>query len=154
MKQSLSHTVWECKYHVVFVPKRRRKVLYGQLGQEVGSILGKLCRYKGIEVIEGKVCGDHVHACLAIPPKYSVSNIMGYLKGKSTMIIMEKHGGFGKNFRGQQFWARGYYVNTVGLNEARVKKYIQDQEKNEMAEERYGQEADTPREERKYNEWQ
>lgn len=138
MKDSLAHTVWECKYHVVWVPKKRRKILYGRLQKEIGTILSRLCKYKGIEVLEGKTCIDHIHACLSIPPKYSVSSIVGYLKGKSTMIILEKYSGVQKNFRGQSFWARGYYVSTVGLDEAKIRKYIQDQEANEAMEERYG----------------
>ena len=113
MKNSLSHTVWECKYHVVWVPKRRRKVIYGKLRQELRAILQKLCRYKGIEVIEGTLCSDHVHMCLAIPPKYAVSTIVGYLKGKSSMITFEKYSRLKKNFNGHSFWALGYYVSTV-----------------------------------------
>jgi len=103
--------------------------------------LHKLCNYKGVETLEGSICPDHVHAFLSIPPKYSVSNIVGYLKGKSTMIILEKYSGMGRNFRGHTFWARGYYVNTVGLDESRVRKYIQDQEMNEAMEDRYGREG-------------
>ncbi len=131
MKSSLTHTAWECKYHVVWIPKKRQKVLYGKLQKEVGSILGKLCQYKGVEVIEGKVCADHVHACLSIPPKFAVSTIVGYLKGKSTMMVFEKYSNLKKNFRGHKFWARGYYVSTVGHDEGKVRKYIRDQEMNE-----------------------
>jgi len=138
MKSSLTHTVWECKYHIVWVPKKRQKVLYGRLRKEIGTILAKLCQYKGVEVIEGHVCGDHVHACLSIAPKYAVANIVGYLKGKSTMMVFEKYSGLRKNFRGHKFWARGYYVSTVGLDEAKVRKYIQDQEINEEVEEGKG----------------
>lgn len=137
MKNSLSHTVWECKYHVVWVPKRRRKVIYGKLRTELRTILQKLCKYKGIEVIEGTLCADHVHMCLAIPPKYAVSTIVGYLKGKSAMIMFEKYSRVKRNFKGHSFWARGYYVNTVGLDEAKVRKYIKDQDTNEMVDDRW-----------------
>ncbi len=137
MKKSLSHTVWECKYHIVWVPKKRRKVVYSKLRDEVRTILCRLSEYKGVEVIEGKVCLDHVHICLSIPPKYSVSTIVGYLKGKSAMILFEKYSRLKKNFRGHHFWARGYYVSTVGLDEGRICKYIQDQEVNESIEDKY-----------------
>ena len=142
VKNSLAHTVWECKYHVVCVPKRQRKVVYGALRKELRTILGKLCKYKGIEVIEGTLCADHVHMCLAIPPKYAVSTIVGYLKGKSAMIMFEKYSRLKRNFKGHSFWARGYYVNTVGLDEARVHKYIKDQDTNEAAEDRWGSDPD------------
>ena len=141
MKQSLAHAVWECKYHVVWIPKRRQKVLYGRVRQEVGRILRQLCKHKGVEVVEGKVCLDHVHACLGIPPKYSVASIIGYLKGKSTMIVMERFSGLRKNFRGQQLWARGYYVSSVGLDEDRVRKYIREQEIADAERERFGDES-------------
>lgn len=144
MKRSLSHTVWECKYHVVWVPKRRRKIIYGKLRKEVGTILRRLCQYKGVELLEGKGCIDHVHMCLAIPPKYSVSTIVGYLKGKSAMIVFEKYSRLRKNFRGHSFWARGYYVSTVGLDEARIRKYIQDQEVNESIDDRYDTDLSDP----------
>ena len=107
MKRSLSHTVWECKYHVVWVPKRRRKIICGKLRREVGTILQRLCKYKGIELLEGKACIDHVHMCVGIPPKYSVSTIVGYIKGKSAMIVFEKYSRLRKNFRGHSLWARG-----------------------------------------------
>ena len=128
MKESLAHTVWECKYHIVWVPKRRRKVIYGHLKGEIGQIIRKLCEYKGIKIIEGKACVDHIHMCVSIPPKYSVASIVGYVKGKSAMIIFEKYSRLRKNFRGHSFWARGYYVSTVGLDEAKIRKYIQNQE--------------------------
>jgi putative transposase len=144
MKRSLSHTVWECKYHVVWVPKRRRKIIYGKLRREVGTILQRLCKYKGIELLEGKACIDHIHMCVEIPPKYSVSTIVGYLKGKSAMIVFEKYSRLRKNFRGHSFWARGYYVSTVGLDEAKVRKYIQDQEINESIDDRYDTDLTDP----------
>ena len=142
VKNSLSHTVWECKYHVVWVPKRRRKIIYGELRKELRTILGKLCKYKGIEVIEGTLCKDHVHMCLAIPPKYAVSNIVGYLKGKSAMIMFEKYSRLKRNFKGHSFWARGYYINTVGLDEGKVRNYIKNQETNESVEDHWNFDPD------------
>jgi putative transposase len=144
MKQSLSHTVWECKYHIVWVPKRRRKVIYGSLRREIVEILKRLMKYKGVELIEGHACSDHLHVCVAIPPKFSVSSIVGYLKGKSAMIVFEKYSRLKKNFRGHSFWARGYYVNTVGLDEAKVRKYIQNQETHEAAEDRFDSDMSNP----------
>ena len=144
MKKSLSHTVWECKYHVVWTPKRRRKIIYGQLRNELKTILRKLCEYKGVEVLEGKMCIDHIHMCLSIPPKYSVSSIIGYLKGKSAMIVFEKYSSLKRNFKGHSFWARGYYVSTVGLDEAKIRKYIQDQEINETVEDQYDNDPSNP----------
>ena len=98
MKSSLTHTSWECKYHIVWIPKKRKRVMMGRLRKEIGAILSKLCQYKGVEVLEGRVCDDHVHACLSIPPKHSVSTIVGYLKGRSTMMIFEKYSELRKNF--------------------------------------------------------
>lgn len=144
MKSSLSHTVWECKYHVVFVPKKRRRVIYGKLRQEIGTILRRLSEFKGVKIIEGKACADHIHLCLSIPPKYSVSTFIGYLKGKSAMIVFEKYSNLKKNFKGHNFWARGYYVSTVGLDEGRVRKYVQDQEENETIEDKYESDLSNP----------
>ncbi len=137
MKKSLSHTVWECKFHIVWVPKNRRKVIYGKLQRDIGSILRKLCEYKGVDIIEGTACADHIHLCLSIPPKFSVATIVGYLKGKSTMILFEKYSVLRRNFRGHNFWARGYYVNTVGLDEAKVRQYIKNQQERDATEDRY-----------------
>ena len=144
MKRSLSHTVWECEYHVVWVPKKRRKIIYGKLQREIGSILRRLCAYKGVELVEGKACLDHMHMCLAIPPKYSVATIVGYLKGKSAMIVFERYSRLKRNFRGHSFWARGYYVSTVGLDEAKIRKYIRDQEINESIQDRYDTDLSDP----------
>jgi putative transposase len=144
MKKSLSHTVWECKYHIVWVPKKRRKIIYGKLRQELRTILKRLCKYKGVEVIEGTMCIDHIHICLAIPPKYSVSTIVGYLKGKSAMIIFEKYSRLKRNFKGHSFWARGYYVSTVGLDEAKIRKYIKNQDINESIEDKYDSDLSDP----------
>ena len=128
MSNNLAHSKWDCKYHIIWIPKYRRKVIYGKLRKEIGTILRRLCEYKGIEIIEGKACVDHLHICLSIPPKYSVSSIVGYLKGKSAILIFEKFSRLRKNFRGHSFWARGYYVSTVGLDEAKVRNYIKNQE--------------------------
>ena len=144
MKQSLSHTVWECKYHIVWVPKKRRKIVYGKLRKELGIILRRLCEYKGVEVVEGTLCAEHIHMCLSIPPKYSVSTILGYLKGKSAMIMFEKYSRLKKNFKGHSFWARGYYVSTVGLDEAKIRKYIQNQDINETVEDKYDSDPSDP----------
>ena len=144
MKRSLSHTVWECKYHIVWVPKKRRKIIFGKLRKELRTILKRLCKYKGVEVIEGSMCIDHIHICLAIPPKYSVSTIVGYLKGKSAMIVFEKYSRLKRNFRGHSFWARGYYVSTVGLDEAKIRKYIKNQEINESIEDKYDDDLSDP----------
>lgn len=142
MKENLAHTAWECKYHVVWVPKMRRKVMFGRLRKEIGILLRRLCEYKGVKLLEGTACSDHIHVFLSIPPKYSVSGIVGYLKGKSAMILFEKFSNLKRNFKGHSFWARGYYVNTVGLDEAKVRKYIKDQEENEIIEDRYAARSD------------
>ena len=144
MKKSLAHSVWECKYHIVFVPKRRRKVIYGHLKTDIGQIIRRLCEYKSIEIIEGTACVDHIHMCVSIPPKYSVSTIVGYVKGKSAMIIFEKYSRLKKNFKGHSFWARWYYVSTVGLDEAKIRKYIQNQDQREMIEDQYDSNTGNP----------
>lgn len=144
MKRSLSHTVWECKYHIVWVPKKRRKIIFGKLRQEIRTILKRLCQYKGVEVLEGTMSIDHIHLCLAIPPKYSVSTIVGYLKGKSAMIVFEKYSRLKRNFKGHSFWARGYYVSTVGLDEGKIRKYIKNQDINESIEDKYDGDCSDP----------
>ena len=128
--QSLSHVRWECKYHVVFIPKYRRKVLYGKLRRQIGAILRELCRQKGVEMLEGHLMADHVHMCLSIPPKYSVAHTIGFLKGKSAVRI---HRDLLRERRmtGLSFWATGYSVSTVSLDEHRVRQYIREQEKLE-----------------------
>ena len=118
--QSLAHTRWLCEYHIVFTPKYRRKVLFSQLHESVRD----LCKYKGVEIIEGHLMPDHVHMLVSIPPKISVSSFMGYLKGKSSLMIFDKHANLKYKFGNRKFWAEGYYVSTVGLNEATIKKYI------------------------------
>ncbi|TCO73115.1 IS200/IS605 family transposase [Marinisporobacter balticus] len=133
----LAHTVWDCKYHLVFVPKYRRKIIYGKLRRDIGEILRTLCEYKGIEILEAHACVDHIHMCIKIPPKYSVSSIVGYLKGKSAIMIFERHSKLRQNFKGQHFWARGYYISTVGLNEQVIRNYMKNQENKDLAEEKY-----------------
>ena len=131
---SLSHTKWECQYHIVFIPKYRRKVLYGQLRTDVRDIIKKLCEYKKVEIVEGAVCSDHVHLCLSIPPKMSVSEFMGYLKGKSALMIYDRHPEMGNKFE-RDFWARGYYVTTVGnVNEETIRNYIKNQQEESFNE--------------------
>ena len=131
---SLSHTKWESQYHIVFIPKYRRKVLYGKVRADVREIIRILCKYKKVEIIEGAVCKDHVHLCLSIPPKMSVSDFMGYLKGKSALMIFDRHPELGEKWN-REFWARGYYVTTIGnVNEETVKKYIREQEEESYKE--------------------
>ena len=130
---SLSHTKWNCTYHIVFIPKYRRKVMYGEVRKEIGEILRKLCTYKGIEILEGSVCVDHIHLCVKIPPKFSVSEFMGYLKGKSALMIFDKHPEY-KQKGNRHFWAQGYFVDTVGRNEQEIRKYIQQQVEADMIE--------------------
>ena len=126
--QSLAHTRWECKYHVVWIPKYRRKKLFGEIRRELGPVLRELAQRKESEVLEGTLMLDHVHLLIAIPPKYAVSQVIGYLKGKSAIHIARTFGGRQKNFTGEHFWARGYYVSTVGIDEAVIRRYIQQQE--------------------------
>ena len=132
MAQSLSHSKWLCKYHIVFTPKYRRKVIYYQLRADIQKIIKDLCKWKGIAIIEGHMMPDHIHLLLSIPPKYSVSQIMGYLKGKSEMMIFERHANLKYKFGNRHFWAEGYYVSTVGLNTATIQKYIREQEKEDQ----------------------
>ena len=124
---SLSHSKWNCKYHVVFAPKYRRKVFYETKRLEIGAILRQLCNWKKVNIIEAEVCPDHVHMLLEIPPKMSVSGFMGYLKGKSSLMIYEKWGNMRYKYRNRQFWCRGYYVDTVGKNKNAIKEYIANQ---------------------------
>jgi putative transposase len=126
--KSLSHTRWDCKYHIVFIPKKRKKVIYGSLRKYLGDILHELAKQKGIEILEGHLMRDHVHMCLSIPPKIAVSSAVGYLKGKSAIAIARKFRGRQRNFNGEHFWARGYFVSTVGLDEVVVREYIRHQE--------------------------
>ena len=132
--QSLSHSRWHCKYHIVFVPKRRRSVLYGNLRQELGPIFHALARQKECRIVEGHICTDHVHMCMEIPPKYAVASVIGFMKGKSAIAIARRFQGKERNFQGEHFWARGYAVSTVGFDEDDVRKYIQDQDPSDGSE--------------------
>ena len=127
-ENSLSHTRWNCTYHIIFAPKYRRKAIYGKLRRDIGRYLRRLCEYKGIEIVEANACSDHIHMLVKIPPKYSVSSIMGYLKGKSALMIFDEHANLKYNYGNRHFWSEGYYVSTVGLNKNTIKKYIQEQE--------------------------
>lgn len=127
--ESLSHTKWECKYHVVFIPKCRRRTLYEQLRQHLGEVFRELARQKESRVEEGHLMVDHVHMMLAIPPKYAVSQVVGYIKGKSAIHLARVYGERKRNFVGQHFWARGYFVSTVGRDETMIREYIRNQEK-------------------------
>jgi REP-associated tyrosine transposase len=130
--QRLQHTRWECKYHVVFIPKYRRKVLFAALRKELGPVLRELARHKACRVEEGHLRPDHVHMLLSIPPKYAVAAIVGYLKGKSAIHIARTYRGKERNFTGENFWARGYFVSTVGADEDAVREYIRDQEQEDI----------------------
>ena len=131
---SLAHTKWNCKYHIVFAPKFRRKVIYGKIKEDIGKMLRKLCEYKGIEILEAEACPDHIHMLITIPPKYSVSQIMGYLKGKSSLMIYEKYANLKYKYGNRHFWCRGYYVDTVGKNKKAIAEYIRNQLKEDYEE--------------------
>ena len=129
--ESLSHTKWDCKYHVVFIPKCRRKVLFGELRKHLGEVFKKLANQKECRIEEGHVMADHVHMLISIPPKYAVSQVVGYVKGKSAIHIARTYGERTRNFAGQHFWARGYFVSTVGRDEAVIREYIRKQEEED-----------------------
>ena len=131
--ESLSHTKWNCKYHIVFAPKYRRQVIYGKIKTDIGQILRKLCEYKGVEIIEAEACKDHIHMLVSIPPKYSVAQIMGYLKGKSSLMIYEKYANMKYKYGNRHFWCRGYYVSTVGRNRRTIEQYIRNQLQEDLA---------------------
>ena len=124
---SLDHTTWRCQYHVVFAPKYRRLMIYGEIKVDIGKIQRQLCQQKGIEIIEAQLCTDHVHMLISIPPKYSVSQIMGYLKGKSSLMIFDRHANLKYKYGNRHFWARGYHVDTVGRNKKQIQEYIKNQ---------------------------
>ena len=124
---SLDHTTWRCQYHVVFAPKYRRMAIYGEIKANIGKILRQLCQQKEIESIEAELCRDHVHMLISIPPKYSVSQIMGYLKGKSSLMIFDRHANLKYKYGNRHFWARGYFVDTVGKNKKKIQEYIKNQ---------------------------
>ncbi len=133
-EQSLSHTRWNCKYHIVFAPKYRRQIIYGKLRADIGKILRLLCERKGIEIVEAECCKDHVHMLVLIPPKYSVSQIVGYLKGKSSLMIFDRHANLKYKYGNRHFWCRGYYVDTVGKNAKKIGEYIRQQLQEDIAE--------------------
>ena len=134
--QSLSHTHWNCKYYIVFTPKYRRRVIYGKLRADIGKIQRMLCQRKEIEIIEAESCIDHIHMLVKIPPKYSVAQIMGYLKGKSSLIIFDRHTNLKYKYGNRHFWCRGYYVDTVGKNSKRIEEYVRNQLQEDIAEDK------------------
>ena len=136
--KSLSHSKWRCKYHIVFAPKYRRQIIYRKLRSDIGKILRELCIRKHVEILEAECCPDHIHMLVTIPPHLSVSSFMGYLKGKSALMIFDRHANLKYKFGNRHFWSEGYYVSTVGLKEATIKKYIQDQEKNDIMQDKLG----------------
>ena len=127
-ESSLSHTRWNCQYHIIFGPKYRRKAIYGKLRRDIGRYLRRLCDYKGVEIVEANSCPDHIHMLVKIPPKMSVSSFMGYLKGKSALMIFEGHANLKYKYGSRNFWSEGYWVSTVGGNKNAIKKYIKEQE--------------------------
>ena len=131
---SLSHSKWRCKYHIVFAPKYRRKAIYGDIRKDIGVILRKLCEQKGVEIIEAELCPDHVHMLVSIPPSLSVAQFVGYLKGKSALMIFDRHANLKYKYGNRHFWCRGYYVDTVGKNEKKIAEYIQNQLQEDIAE--------------------
>jgi putative transposase len=132
-KNTLAHTTWECKYHLVFAAKYRRQVIYGKIKKDIGKILRELCERKGVEIIEAELCKDHIHMLVRIPPKYSVSEIMGYLKGKSSLMIFDRHANLKYKYGNRHFWCRGYYVDTVGKNAKKIEEYIRKQLQEDIA---------------------
>ena len=124
---SLAHTKWNCKYHIVFAPKYRRQIIYGKIKADIGKMLRKLCEYKQIEILEAEACKDHIHMLISVPPKYSISQIMGYLKGKSSLMIFEKYANLKYKYGNRHFWCRGFYVDTVGRNKKVIAEYIKNQ---------------------------
>ena len=129
--QSQSHVKWECKYHVIITPKYRKKILYGQINKRAGEILRSLAMQKQVEIIEGHICPEHIHMVLSIPPKYSLAMIVGFLKGKCAIRLHQEFGRHYKNYHGKSFWSRGYFVSTVGLDEAKIRNYVKNQEKRD-----------------------
>lgn len=131
-ESSLSHTKWDCKYHIVFAPKFRRKEIFGEKRNEIGKILRQLCEWKGVQIIEANACPDHIHMLVSIPPKLSVSSFMGFLKGKSSLMIFEKYSNLKYKYGNRHFWCRGYYVSTVGRNKQAIEQYIKEQQNEDM----------------------
>ena len=130
---SLSHSKWWCHYHVVFAPKYRRQAIYGKIKADIGKIIRQLCDQKGIEIIEAELCPDHIHMLISIPPKYSVAQIMGYIKGKSSLMIFDRHANMKYKYGNRHFWCRGYYVDTVGRNKKAIQEYIRNQLQEDIA---------------------
>ena len=130
---SLAHSKWNCKYHIVFAPKYRRQIIYGKIKADIGAILRKLCDQKGVEIIEANECKDHIHMLVSIPPKLSVSQFMGYLKGKSSLMIFDRHANLKYKYGNRQFWCKGYYVDTVGRNKKVIEEYIKNQIQEDLA---------------------
>ena len=130
---SLAHTTWNCKYHIVFAPKYRRRVIYGQIREDIGKIIRLLCERKGITIIEAELCPDHVHMLVEIPPKYSVADIVGYINGKSSLMIFDRHANLKYKYGNRHFWCRGYYVDTVGKNAKKIEEYIRQQLQEDIA---------------------
>ena len=131
-KNSLAHTAWNCKYHIVFAPKYRRQAVYGKIRVDIGKMLRMLCDRKGIEIIEAELCKDHIHMLVQIPPKYSVSDIVGYLKGKSSLMIFDRYANMKYKYGNRHFWCRGYFVDTVGKNEKKIAEYVRNQLKEDI----------------------
>ena len=132
-KNSLSHTRWNCKYHIVFAPKYRRQVIYGRVKKDIGIIIRKLCEYKNVEIHEANACPNHIHMLVSIPPKLSVSQFMGYLKGKSSLMIFDRHANLKYKYGNRQFWCKGYFVDTVGRNKKVIEEYIKNQVQEDIA---------------------
>ena len=130
---SIAHTTWNCKYHIVFAPKYRRQIIYGKIKGEIGQIIRKLCEWKGVEILEAEACPDHIHMLVSVLPKYSVAQVMGYLKGKSSLMIFDKFANMKYKYGNRHFWCKGYYVSTVGRNEKKIAEYIQKQLQEDMA---------------------
>lgn len=130
---SLAHSKWNCKYHIVFAPKYRRQIIYGQIKADIGRILRVLCERKGVEIIEANACKDHIHMLVSIPPKLSVAQFMGYLKGKSSLMIFDRHANLKYKYGNRQFWCKGYYVDTVGRNKKIIEEYIKNQIQADIA---------------------
>jgi len=131
--ESLAHTQWNCKYHIVFAPKYRRQIIYGKIKGDIGKIIRTLCDYKKVEIIEANACPDHIHMLVSIPPKMSVSSFMGYLKGKSSLMIFDRHANLKYKYGNRHFWCRGYYVDTVGRNKKAIEQYIRKQLQEDIA---------------------
>ncbi len=131
--QSLTHSKWRCQYHIVFAPKYRRKEIYGQIKADIGTILRKLCKQKGVEIIEAQACPDHIHMLVSIPPNISVAQFVGYLKGKSSLMIFDRHANLKYKYGSRHFWCRGYYVDTVGRNKKAIAEYIRNQLQEDIA---------------------